>query len=55
MLNNKTILITGGTGSLGKALTLKILQKYRQLQGYNKRETWCIQIFARWWWVLTTL
>lgn len=28
MLNNKSILITGGTGSLGKALTKHILQKY---------------------------
>ena len=27
-LNNKSILITGGTGSLGKALTKKILQKW---------------------------
>ena len=32
MLNNKTILITGGTGSLGKALTLKILQKYKKVK-----------------------
>ena len=28
MLNNKSILITGGTGSLGKALTAHILNKY---------------------------
>lgn len=28
MLNNKTILITGGTGSLGKALTSHILKNY---------------------------
>lgn len=28
MLNNKSILITGGTGSLGKALTSHILNKY---------------------------
>lgn len=28
MLNNKTILITGGTGSFGKAFTEAILQKY---------------------------
>jgi UDP-N-acetylglucosamine 4,6-dehydratase (inverting) len=28
MLNNKSILITGGTGSLGKALTVHILNKY---------------------------
>jgi len=28
MLNNKSILITGGTGSLGKALTKYILEKY---------------------------
>ena len=30
MLNNKTILITGGTGSLGNALTKKILSKYKK-------------------------
>lgn len=28
MLNNKSILITGGTGSLGKALTRRIFQEY---------------------------
>jgi UDP-N-acetylglucosamine 4,6-dehydratase (inverting) len=28
MLNNKSVLITGGTGSLGKALTKHILKKY---------------------------
>ncbi|MFN4122570.1 MAG: UDP-N-acetylglucosamine 4,6-dehydratase (inverting) [Flavobacteriales bacterium] len=28
MLNHKSILITGGTGSLGKALTVNILKKY---------------------------
>jgi FlaA1/EpsC-like NDP-sugar epimerase len=28
MLNDKTILITGGTGSLGKALTKSILQRW---------------------------
>ena len=28
MLNNKTVLITGGTGSLGKALTAHILERY---------------------------
>ena len=28
MLNNKTVLITGGTGSLGKALTYHILNTY---------------------------
>ena len=28
MLNNKTILITGGTGSLGKALTTHIFKVY---------------------------
>ena len=27
-LNNKSILITGGTGSLGKALTERIFKKY---------------------------
>jgi UDP-N-acetylglucosamine 4,6-dehydratase len=31
MLNNKSILITGGTGSLGKALTQKILKNYPQV------------------------
>ena len=29
MLNNKTILITGGSGSLGNALTKSIIQKYK--------------------------
>ena len=28
MINNKTILITGGTGSFGKHLTLTLLKKY---------------------------
>ncbi|CAG0988038.1 partial UDP-N-acetylglucosamine 4,6-dehydratase (inverting), partial [Anaerolineae bacterium] len=28
MLNGKTILITGGTGSLGKKLTRKVLSRY---------------------------
>ncbi|WP_254713018.1 polysaccharide biosynthesis protein [Polaribacter litorisediminis] len=28
MLNNKTILITGGTGSLGKALTAHMFKTY---------------------------
>lgn len=32
MLNNKSILITGGTGSLGKALTFHILSKYPQVK-----------------------
>jgi len=32
MLNNKSILITGGTGSLGKALTKTILEKYPQVK-----------------------
>ena len=32
MLNNKTILITGGTGSLGNALTKKILSKYKKIK-----------------------
>lgn len=32
MLNNKTILITGGTGSLGNALTKKILFKYKKIK-----------------------
>ena len=32
MLNNKSILITGGTGSLGKALTKHILSKYKDLK-----------------------
>jgi len=29
MLNNKTILVTGGTGSFGKKFIATILQKYR--------------------------
>lgn len=32
MLNNKSILITGGTGSLGKALTFHILSNYPQVK-----------------------
>ncbi len=32
MLNNKSLLITGGTGSLGKALTKKILNKYPNIK-----------------------
>jgi UDP-N-acetylglucosamine 4,6-dehydratase (inverting) len=32
MLNNKSILITGGTGSLGKALTSHILKKYPKIK-----------------------
>ena len=32
MLNNKSILITGGTGSLGKALTSHILKAYPQVK-----------------------
>jgi UDP-N-acetylglucosamine 4,6-dehydratase len=32
MLNNKSILITGGTGSLGKALTAHILTKYPEVR-----------------------
>jgi UDP-N-acetylglucosamine 4,6-dehydratase len=32
MLNNKSILITGGTGSLGKALTYHILTKFPQIK-----------------------
>ena len=32
MLNHKSILITGGTGSLGKALTSHILNKYPQVK-----------------------
>ncbi|ARJ47496.1 UDP-N-acetylglucosamine 4,6-dehydratase (inverting) [Candidatus Pelagibacter sp. RS39] len=32
MLNNKTILITGGTGSLGNALTKRILSKYKNIK-----------------------
>ncbi|MDO9551541.1 UDP-N-acetylglucosamine 4,6-dehydratase (inverting) [Rhodonellum sp.] len=32
MLNNKSILITGGTGSLGKALTAHILKKYPEVK-----------------------
>jgi UDP-N-acetylglucosamine 4,6-dehydratase len=32
MLNNKTVLITGGTGSLGKALTQNILKKWPEVR-----------------------
>ena len=32
MLNNKSVLITGGTGSLGKALTENILKKYPNIK-----------------------
>jgi UDP-N-acetylglucosamine 4,6-dehydratase len=32
MLNNKSILITGGTGTLGKALTASILKKYPEVK-----------------------
>lgn len=32
MLNNKTVLITGGTGSLGKALTKRILSKFKKIK-----------------------
>ena len=32
MLNNKSILITGGTGSLGKALTENILKKWPEVK-----------------------
>ncbi len=32
MLNNKTILITGGTGSLGKALTKRILSRWPNIK-----------------------
>lgn len=32
MLNNKSLLITGGTGTLGKALTKKILNKYPKIK-----------------------
>jgi UDP-N-acetylglucosamine 4,6-dehydratase (inverting) len=41
MLNNKSILITGGTGSLGKALTSNILSKYpsvKRLVIYSRDE-----------------
>jgi len=32
MLNNKSVLITGGTGSLGKSLTSRILKDYPQIK-----------------------
>ena len=32
MLSNKSILITGGTGSLGKALTKTILEKWPDIK-----------------------
>lgn len=31
-MKNKTILITGGTGSLGNALTKHILEKYPEIK-----------------------
>ena len=41
MLNNKSILITGGTGSLGKELTKTILERYpdvKRLVIYSRDE-----------------
>ena len=35
MLNNKNILITGGTGSLGKELTKTILQRWPNVERYT--------------------
>ena len=35
MLNNKTILITGGTGSFGKSFTKMILKKYSPKKSNN--------------------
>ena len=32
MLNNKSILITGGTGSFGKAFCLYLLRKYKKIK-----------------------
>ncbi|MDG2094946.1 MAG: polysaccharide biosynthesis protein, partial [Phycisphaerales bacterium] len=32
MLNNSSLLITGGTGSFGKALTRRVLQKYPDIK-----------------------
>ena len=32
MFNGKKILITGGTGSLGKALTAHLLKNYRKIK-----------------------
>ena len=32
MLNNKSILITGGTGSFGKAFISHILKKYKKVK-----------------------
>ena len=32
MLNNKVVLITGGTGSFGKAFCMEALQKYPKLK-----------------------
>ena len=39
-LKNKNILITGGTGSFGKAVTLKLLKKYspRKVIIYSRDE-----------------
>ena len=35
MLNNKTILITGGTGSFGKNFTEFLLKKYKKSKKNN--------------------
>ena len=32
MLNNKTILITGGTGTFGKMFLKKVLRKYKKIK-----------------------
>ena len=32
MFNNKTILITGGTGSFGKAFVSKLFQKFKKIK-----------------------
>ena len=35
MLNNKTILITGGTGSFGQRFVEKIINKYKSIKKNN--------------------
>ena len=37
MLNNKTLLITGGTGSFGKACVNEIIKKYPRIKKKNMK------------------
>ena len=38
MFNNKTILITGGTGSFGKNFTKFLLKKYKPKKYHNREK-----------------